>query len=140
MSHLPSSYAELKKKALAARDKAYVPYSGFAVGAAVETDTGKIFNGCNVENASYGLTICAERVAVFNAVLAGETQLLRLAVVADATGPVAPCGACRQVMNEFGIKEVIMLNTSGEIKVVQFTDLLPFAFGPEQMKGASGHE
>lgn len=140
MSRLSPKYEELKEKALLARDKAYVPYSGFAVGAAVETENGKIFSGCNVENASYGLTICAERAAIFNAVSAGERQLLRLAVVAEASGPVAPCGACRQVMNEFGVKEIIMFNTSGEIKVVQLTELLPYAFGPEQMEGVSGHE
>jgi len=140
MSTLPSDYAELKKIALLARKNAYVPYSRFAVGAAVETESGKIYTGCNVENSSLGLTNCAERTAIFNAVSAGEFALLRVAVVADTPGPISPCGACRQVMQEFGIKEIVMFSTSGETKVVQLAELLPYAFGPEQMKGAGVHE
>ena len=128
---------ELKKQALAVRTHAYVPYSHFAVGAAVESTSGRIFTGCNVENASYGLTICAERSAIFQAVAAGETSLRRMAVVADSTEPVAPCGACRQVMVEFGISEVMMYNTAGLGKKVETAELLPYAFGPGQMKGAA---
>lgn len=79
-----------------------MPYSGFAVGAAVRGQNGRIYWGCNVENASYGLSNCAERTAIFQAVAAGECQLLELAVIADTIEPVAPCGACRQVMAEFG--------------------------------------
>jgi cytidine deaminase len=132
----PANYEKIKKLALAARANAYAPYSCFAVGAAVETETGKFFSGCNVENSSFGLTNCAERSAVFNAVSAGERALRRLAVVADTPLPVAPCGACRQVMCEFGIKEVVMFNTAGETKVVQLAELLPYAFGLDQVKGA----
>ena len=131
---------ELMKAALAARDNAYVPYSRFAVGAAVEGASGRIYSGCNVENASYGLTHCAERTAVFNAISAGESKLLRLLVVADTTGPVAPCGACRQVMQEFSIQEIILCNTSGDCMTVAMSELLPYGFGPEQMKGAAVDE
>ncbi len=130
-------FEELKRQALAVRDHAYAPYSRFAVGAAVETANGRIFTGCNVENASYGLTICAERSAIFQAVAAGETRLRRIAIAADSPDPVAPCGACRQVMVEFGITEVMMYNTAGLCKIVETAALLPYAFGPEQMKGAA---
>lgn len=128
------------KAAMEVRSKAYVPYSKFAVGAAVETGSGRIYSGCNVENASYGLTNCAERTAIFNAVSAGESQLLRLLVVADTPDPIAPCGACRQVMREFNIQEIILYNTTGEFKIVGIAELLPYAFGPEQMKGAAVNE
>ena len=130
----------LQRQALEIRQRAYVPYSHFAVGAAVEAASGKIFCGCNVENASYGLTVCAERIAIFNAVAAGETRLQRLAVVADSPEPVAPCGACRQVMAEFGVRQIFMYNTAGQCKMVDMSDLLPYAFGPQQMKGAAAIE
>ena len=130
----------LHRQALESRQRAYVPYSHFAVGAAVEAVSGKIFSGCNVENASYGLTVCAERIAIFNAVAAGETRLQRLAVVADSSEPVAPCGACRQVMAEFGVRQIFMYNTAGQCKMVDMSDLLPYAFGPQQMKGAAAIE
>jgi len=84
-----------------ARENAYVPYSKFKVGAALRTASGRVFRGCNVENLSFGLTICAERNAVFAAVAAGETQFETIAVVADSVQPVTPCGACRQVLIEF---------------------------------------
>ena len=130
----------LHRQAMEIRQRAYVPYSHFAVGAAVESVSGKIFSGCNVENASYGLTVCAERIAIFNAVAAGETRLQRLAVVADSSEPVAPCGACRQVMAEFGVRQIFMYNTAGQCKTVELSDLLPYAFGPQQMKGAAAIE
>ena len=129
-------YSELLKEATIVRNHAYTPYSRFAVGAAVEGESGRIYGGCNVENASYGLTICAERAAVFQAVSAGETSLVRLLVVADTPEPVFPCGACRQVMREFGSTtlEVLIGNDKGEILVeTSLDELLPRSFGPEDL-------
>jgi cytidine deaminase len=119
---------ELVKAAMAAREKAYAPYSRFAVGAAVRGASGRIYSGCNIENASYGLTICAERVAIFKAVSEGEKRLAALAVAADTAAPASPCGACRQVMAEFGINTVVMCNTKGERLTVTLAELLPHAF------------
>lgn len=118
-----------------AREKAYAPYSGFKVGAAVLSRDGRIFSGCNVENASYGLTNCAERTAVFKAVSEGGTQLTALAVIADTRKPVAPCGACRQVMAEFGIKKIIMCNTKGERHIATLDQLLPAVFDQHDLTG-----
>lgn len=119
---------ELIRAALAARSGAYAPYSRFAVGAAVQGAGGRIYSGCNVENASYGLTVCAERVAILKAVSEGEKELVALAVAADTATPASPCGACRQVMAEFGIKRVVMCNTKGERLTVTLDELLPYAF------------
>ncbi len=94
-------FSQLTESALAAREKAYAPYSKFAVGAALRTKSGRIFRGCNVENLSFGLTICAERNAVFAAVAEGEREFDAIAIVADSIQPVTPCGACRQVLAEF---------------------------------------
>ena len=121
----------LLKAASLARQKAYAPYSNFAVGAAVETGSGKIYSGCNVENAAYGLTNCAERTAIFNAVSCGESQFVRILVLADTAEPIAPCGACRQVMWEFNIQEVVLCNMAGEYKIFGLTELLPYAFGSD---------
>ena len=118
----------LCEAALAARERAYVPYSGFKVGAAVKTEAGRIFSGCNVENASFGLTNCAERTAIFKAVSEGEQQIKTIAVVADTEKPVSPCGACRQVMAEFGIEKIILLNLKGERQELTMDELLPFSF------------
>ncbi len=110
---------------------AYCPYSAFRVGAAVMSASGRIFSGCNVENASYGLTICAERNAVFQAVAAGETQLVAVVVYTPTPVPTAPCGACRQVLNEFGPEaEVWCVCDSEDAIRARLTDLLPRAFGP----------
>lgn len=129
---------KLREAAETARSRAYAPYSGFAVGAAVEAESGKIYSGCNVENASFGLTICAERTAILQAVSAGETRLRRLLVLTGSDSPAAPCGACRQVMHEFGVKDVIMCNVRGETRTALLKELLPQAFGPENLKGAAG--
>lgn len=93
-----------------ARDNAYAPYSNFHVGAALLAADGRIFSGCNVENISYGLTNCAERVAMGAAVSAGVREFLAVAVVADTTVPISPCGACRQVLAEFGVPRILLVN------------------------------
>ena len=114
--------------AIVAREKTYSPYSHFGVGAALLCEDGAIYEGCNIENASYGLTNCAERTAIFKAVSEGHTKFKALAVVADTEGPCAPCGACRQVMGEFNIPIIIMGNLKGDIEVVSTEALLPFSF------------
>ena len=120
---------ELAKQA---RAHAYAPYSGFAVGAAALSADGRVFLGCNIENASYGLTNCAERTAIFSAVAAGAKELAALAVVADGKQPCSPCGACRQVIAEFSIKRIILANLAGKSRVVTAEELLPFAFSLEE--------
>ena len=114
--------------------RAYAPYSQFRVGAALESSDGMVFLGCNVENASYGLTICAERAAVFAAVSAGVTRFRRAVVVSDVDPPAAPCGACRQVLAEFGLD--LPIDGVGSKATVRWrlSDLLPAAFGPEQLR------
>ena len=121
--------------AIKARENAYSPYSHFAVGAALLCEDGTIYEGCNIENASYGLTNCAERTAIFKAVSEGHIKFKALAVVADTEGPCAPCGACRQVMAEFKIPLVIMGNLMGNIKIVTIEELLPFSFSECDVTG-----
>ncbi len=108
------------------RDHAYAPYSEFAVGAALLADDGRIFSGCNVENLSYGLTICAERVALASAIAAGARNFTAIAVVADTNVPISPCGACRQVMAEFHVPRVILANRSERLHF-SLAELLPRA-------------
>ena len=109
-----------------ARDKAYAPYSNFHVGAALLADDGRIFSGCNVENISYGLTNCAERVAIGAAVAAGVRKFLAVAVVADTAVPISPCGACRQVLAEFGVPLVMLANRTERVEF-RLEELLPRA-------------
>jgi cytidine deaminase len=112
-----------------ARRRALAPYSGFKVGAALETADGQVITGCNIENATYGLTICAERVAMFTALAAGHRRFLRVAVVADTADPTPPCGACRQVLWEFGGDlEVILANLRRETGRHKLSELLPLPF------------
>lgn len=122
----------LVRVALQARDKAYAPYSHFLVGAALLTNDGRVFAGCNVENASYGLCNCAERTAFFTAVAAGCKlgDFSHIAVVADTDGPVSPCGACRQVMLELGGAQLVVIQANLQGKIAQSTasELLPGAF------------
>ena len=126
----------LIKAAAATRENAFAPYSNFKVGAAVETDGGEIFTGCNVESASFGLTICAERVAIFSAVAAGHNRIRRIAVVADTEDLTAPCGACRQIIWEFGGDiEVELSNLDGKSQTLGMKDLLPSAFGRHSLTG-----
>jgi len=126
---------KLIEAAKAAREAAYTPYSGFTVGAAVEAGSGAIYSGCNVENASYGLSICAERVAVFKAVSAGEREMRALAVV-SAPG-ATPCGACRQVLAEFTSRPeemaIIVLTAQGEEKCYTLGELLPVSFSGREL-------
>jgi cytidine deaminase len=118
-----------------ARARAYVPYSGFAVGAALLADDGKIYTGCNVENASYGLTVCAERNALFHAVAEGRRHFTAVAVV-TANG-VTPCGACRQVLAEFApAMTVIVADAAGERRLYRLGELLPYSFRPEDLRKA----
>ena len=122
--------AELVKLAIAAATNAYAPYSHFKVGAALLTTGGKVFTGCNVENASYGLTICAERVALCKAVSSGERAFAALAVTADTNDYCSPCGACRQVLAEFcSDAKVYMANRQGAYRETTVAKLLPAAFG-----------
>lgn len=124
---------ELLKMAEQVMEKAYVPYSNFKVGAALLAEDGRVFTGCNVENASYGLTICAERNAIFKAVSEGVRSFKQLAVIADTEGPVSPCGACRQVMVEFFGPDmpVVLSNVKGETTTRTVEELLPGAFKQE---------
>ena len=117
-----------------ARAKAFAPYSHFLVGAAVEADDGTIVSGCNVESASYGLTICAERVAVFTAVARGFRCFKRIAVVTDTPAPTPPCGACRQILWEFAPDaEVLLANLKGDVVKYTVRDLIPNAFSAKQL-------
>jgi cytidine deaminase len=123
----------LVEAARAAQERAYAPYSRFRVGCALEADDGRVFVGCNVENASYGLTICAERAAVCAAVVAGAREFRRAVVVSDADPPAAPCGACRQVLSEFGRElRVDGVSAAGAVSWT-VAELLPSAFGREQL-------
>jgi len=121
--------SKLLEAALAARENAHAPFSKFKVGAAVEDQTGRIFTGCNVENATYGLTICAERVAVFKAISEGARKFTRIAVAADTEVLTPPCGACRQILWEFcGNAELILVNLQGKTESFRMKDLFPRPF------------
>lgn len=127
----------LIQEAMEARKKAYVPYSAFKVGAALLTKDGKVYHGCNVENAAYSLCNCAERTALFAAYAMGDHEYVRLAVVADTPGPCSPCGACRQVISELcpPQMEVVMSNLKGNTKIMTVAELLPGAFNQEDLNG-----
>jgi cytidine deaminase len=130
----PAQLRKLKAAAKTAASRAYAPYSKFRVGAAVLTESGKIFAGCNVENASYGLCNCAERTAIFSAVAAGERKLKCVAVYTPTRSATAPCGACRQVIFEFGPSVRIVSNCDSRDQIDgSIRSLLPAAFGPDDL-------
>ncbi len=126
---------ELIEAAREVRERAYAPYSNFKVGAAVRTKSGKIYTGCNVESASYGLTVCAERVAVWKAVSEGEKEFTDIAVVADTEDLTPPCGVCRQIIWEFGGDiPITFSNLNGKVETVKMSELLPRAFDTKFLK------
>lgn len=128
---------QLLNEAKEAREKAYVPYSKFQVGAALLAKDGKVYQGCNIENAAYSMCNCAERTAIFKAVSEGVREFQAIAVVADTEGPVSPCGACRQVMSELLQPEtkVYLTNLNNNTSEWTVADLLPGAFSPEDLNG-----
>lgn len=122
-------YKELLNHAKQASKYAYAPYSKFTVGAAVLTESGKIYTGCNIENASYGATNCAERTAIFKAVSQGETNLIALAIVSSSKDFTYPCGICRQVIGEFMEEgDLIFEDAQGEVKIIPFSQIYPYSF------------
>ena len=128
----------LEKAARAAARNSYSPYSKFRVGSAVLADSGRIYSGCNVENASYGLCNCAERTAIYAAATAGERKLKAVVVYTPTSAPTMPCGACRQVINEFGPKALVIgICDSAQRVERELTMLLPEAFGPQDLILAS---
>jgi|SRR5579859_3170916 len=130
---------KLVDAAKAAMQRAYAPYSKFHVGAALEAEDGTVFTGCNVENASFGGTICAERTAVVTAVAAGKKKFRRIVVVSDAKEPVAPCGMCRQFLAEFGTGlSVVSVGSDGTTKSWTLAELLPSAFTGADFAGGAG--
>lgn len=135
---------ELLQEAIKARTKAYIPYSRFGVGAALLDQDGHIHHGCNVENAAYGPTNCAERTALFRAIADGHKagSFKAIAVVADSDGPASPCGICRQVLIELCPPDMLVIlgNMKGDIVETTVSELLPGAFGPEDLKQGQASE
>ncbi|WP_047985278.1 cytidine deaminase [Ornithinibacillus californiensis] len=127
---------ELIDKAIQIRERAYVPYSNFPVGAALVTKSGKVYTGCNIENAAYPVSLCAERVAIFKAISEGETEFVEMAVAADTERPVPPCGSCRQVMSEFFHSDmnIHLTNLNANTMTVKMDELLPFSFQKSDME------
>lgn len=124
---------ELINRALEAQKMAYVPYSGFRVGAALLTEDNKIYSGCNIEISSYSPTICAERTAIFKAVSEGHRKIKAIAVVGDSNYTF-PCGVCRQVLREFGKNaNIIIANSLDDYKIFTLDEILPYSFGPEDL-------
>ncbi len=130
-------YATLIERAVNARLQAYAPYSQFRVGAAVQTASGNVYPGCNIENAAYSPCICAERVALSSAYAAGDREVVAIAVVTETAGPASPCGTCRQVIAELAPKAtVILTNLHGNVLQTTPQELLPHGFGQAQLEEA----
>lgn len=133
-----SNQSLLLEAASRARLKARDDYSGFKVGAAVIAKSGKIYSGCNIESSSFGLTICAERVAIFKAISEGESELLELAVIADTEEAVSPCGACRQIMSDYmNSATVYLANLTGDLKETSVIKLIPDSFSKKDFMDRS---
>lgn len=132
-SHLSQDITEMFKLAKAAQQKAYAPYSHFNVGACIRADNGKYYQGCNIENASYPLTLCAEATAMALMIADGAKKILEVAVIGSSDKPCSPCGACRQRLREFADQQLVvhMFDQHGNCKSMSFTELLPESFGPE---------
>ena len=129
------THEELKSAAVSMLDRAYVPYSHFPVGAALECEDGTVYTGCNVENAAYPAGICAERNAIFHAVSEGHTRFRRIVIAGKSHDFCVPCGMCRQVMREFSKElEIICLNEAGAEETFSLDQLLPHGFGPEHLE------
>ena len=129
---------ELCQAAVAMLDRAYIPYSHFPVGAALECADGTVFTGCNIENAAYGCTICAERTAIFKAVSEGHRDFVRIVIAGKSEDYCVPCGSCRQVMMEFcqpNTFRIILAGNPGQPKSYTLDELLPLGFGPENLSG-----
>jgi cytidine deaminase len=132
---MKKEYRDLVKAAQKAKLNAFSPFSKFRVGTALLTDDGTIFTGCNIENSSYGLTICAERVAIFKAISSGASKFQAIAIVSDDLGFTPPCGACRQVLLELaGDIDFVMMDSKNRYKILKITSLLPFAFTEKNLK------
>ena len=123
---------ELLDMAIKAREFAYVPYSGYRVGAALECEDGTVYTGCNIENAAYGNTICAERTALGKAVSEGARRFTRIAIASSGSAPY-PCGACRQSLNEFAPDLLVLVTWDGNVEQARLSDLLPHGFGPSSL-------
>jgi cytidine deaminase len=133
---IPAAWQALVASAVAAQKKAYAPYSGFLVGCALEDEKGRVFQGCNVENASYSLCICAERTAVVKMVSEGGRSIRRAVVITSANEPCFPCGACRQVLSEFGSPEILAVDASATLfEKIDFDALLPRRFSGAHLDG-----
>ncbi|ELK45296.1 UNVERIFIED_CONTAM: cytidine deaminase [Halobacillus marinus] len=130
-------HTQLIEEAKKIREHAYVPYSKFPVGAALITEDGSVYTGCNIENAAYPVSCCAERVAIFKAVSEGHSRFQALAVAADTKRPVPPCGSCRQVMSEFFTTDTTIYTTNlgGETKTFTMDEILPFSFQSTDLTG-----
>lgn len=127
-------YTKLVKQAQAARKRSHSPYSRFRVGAALLTKKGKVYTGCNIEVSSFGLTICAERTAIFKAISEGEKRFAAIAIATDEDSFTAPCGACRQVLMDLaGNIDFVMSKKNGEVQVMKMIDLIPFPFAPKNL-------
>ena len=132
---MKKEYRELAAAARKAKLHAYSPFSNFRVGVALLSRDGSIFTGCNIENSSYGLTICAERVAIFKAISSGASEFIAMAIVSDDQGFTPPCGACRQVLLELaGNIDFIMIDSKNRFKILKLASLLPFAFTEKNLK------